>query len=103
MPENHPNELVGETAKIEWRSLEKFFAGGYTIEVQRPLDLIQIAQLFKDDNAETLKPIMDAGSVRPVPDAQALRWYEDNAFVWAVVLAPWVLVQDLAENDPDRN
>ena len=36
---------------------------------------------------------IDAGEVAPVSDQQALAWYEANEELWAVVAAPWVLVQ----------
>ena len=39
-------------------------------------------------------PIGD--EVTSVSDTQALAWYEDDALLWAVVAAPWVLVQDNA-------
>ena len=37
--------------------------------------------------------------VAPVSDQQALKWYEDDTIVWAVVVKPWILVQHKT-NDP---
>ena len=91
------SQLHGETAKIAWKELLKFFAGGYTIEVQRPNDLVGVAELFVQDQADKIKTLMDQGHVRPVPDDSAKKWLEQDATVWAVVLAPWVLVQEIQE------
>ncbi|VUD69006.1 hypothetical protein TDB9533_04369 [Thalassocella blandensis] len=90
-------KLLGETAKIHWKELLRFFAGGYTIEVQAPADLIEIAGLFVDDEAEQIKALMEQNTIRAVPDETAKRWLDQDAQVWAVVLAPWVLVQDISE------
>ena len=35
-----------------------------------------------------------SGVVAPVSEEQALRWFESGAILWAVVAAPWVLVQE---------
>ena len=40
---------------------------------------------------------MDNGSIAPVADAQAKEWIGNDATVWAVVVKPWVLVQDTKE------
>ena len=82
-----------ETAQIHWRELQRFFASGNAIAVDPSLDLTQVAAQIAADNAAQLKLWMDAGLVDAVKDTQALQWYESDALVWAVVIKPWVLVQ----------
>ena len=52
------------------------------------------------DNTAQFEAWIAGGEVAPVSDAQALAWYEADAELWAVVAAPWVLVQ--APQKPTR-
>ena len=83
-----------ETARITWPELERYFANGKVIHVATTLDLIEVATSIAEDNATAVKQWMEAQQVDVLSDATALQWVEqqpDN--LWAVVLAPWVLVQ----------
>lgn len=88
-----------ETAQINWHELQRFFASGNAIAVDASLDLTHVAAQIVADNAAQIKAWMDAGLVDAVKDEQAQHWYEKNALVWAVVIKPWVLVQQIAGND----
>ena len=87
-------KILGETARIDWQALLPHFARGAVIAVDPALDLVDVAECLQRDDAAQLKAWMDAGQVGQVSDAQALQWLEQQTRVWAVVLAPWVLVQD---------
>jgi hypothetical protein len=83
-----------ETARITWAELERYFASGKVIHVAANLDLIEVATSIAEDNAIAVKQWMTAQQVDVLSDATALQWVEqqpDN--LWAVVLAPWVVVQ----------
>ncbi|MBO0611937.1 DUF2288 domain-containing protein [Thiothrix fructosivorans] len=83
-----------ETARITWSELERYFASGKVIHVAATLDLIEVATSIAEDNAAAVKQWMEAQQVDVLNDATTLQWVEqqpDN--LWAVVLAPWVLVQ----------
>ena len=86
--------LHGETARIPWRELQRFFAGGVTVAVAPELDLVEVAVQLGLDNTTRFQQWIDGGGVTSVSDTQALAWYEEEAELWAVVAAPWVLVQD---------
>ncbi|WP_295405394.1 DUF2288 domain-containing protein [uncultured Thiocystis sp.] len=87
-------QLNQETARIPWRDLQRFFAQGKVIWVRDSLDLIEIALLIARDDARMIDAEMAQGSIVPVPDRQARHWFETNASLWAVVVKPWVLVQE---------
>jgi len=87
------SELLLETAQISWRELQRFFASGHAIAVDNSLDLIYVATQITADNADQIKVWMDAGLVDAVKDSQAQIWYEQDKLVWALVIKPWVLVQ----------
>jgi len=98
-PQNLSNKLNQETAQIHWHELQRFFASGNAIMVDAQLDLHDVAIQIAQDNAEQIKSWMAAGLIDAVKDTQAQQWYEQNTLLWAVVIKPWVLVQ----NKPTTN
>jgi hypothetical protein len=91
-------KLNFETGRMEWRALARHFARGVVIKVSADMDLVVVATaLARDDKASveqwlTLGRIAKAG----VEDAQA--WNDGQATFWAVVVAPWVLVQEIGSD-----
>ena len=86
-------KLTTETAKIEWRALQRFFAAGKAIAVAEHLDLVEVAFVISIDDRARLEQWTRSGEVGPVSDALARQWIDADATVWAVVVRPWVLVQ----------
>ncbi len=87
--------ILEETAKIPWKELQLFFASGKAVYVNKELDLINVATQIKNDNKSVVDKWMQENQVMPVPDEKAKIWYEEDATVWAVVVKPWVLVQEI--------
>ncbi|ACR13694.1 conserved hypothetical protein [Teredinibacter turnerae T7901] len=87
------DKLNLETARIHWREIERFFAAGKAIFVAPSLDLIAVATVLHEDNAAQLRTWMETSQVNAVTDDQAKEFAETDAELWALVLAPWVLVQ----------
>ena len=83
----------GETAKIAWHELQRFFARGATVAVAPELDLLEVAYQMSRDDKTRIARWMDEGRLAKVADEQALQWLEADALVWSVVVKPWVLVQ----------
>jgi len=88
-------KLVYETAKIEWRALQRFYAQGKVMQVASELDLVKVATAFSEDDIKQVDTWTKAGQVQAVEDTQALDWFESDALVWAVTVAPFVLVQSI--------
>ena len=86
--------LNGETAKIEWHQLQKHYASGSVIAISAGFDLINAAIALHQDDTAQIKQWLAQGLVAEVTDAQAQRWYDDNTLVWALVIPPFVLVQE---------
>ncbi len=84
-----------ETAKIAWQELERFFAAGSVIYVADDLALIDVAYALSQDDSERFKTWMAEGKVEHISDQQAIKWHEEKASVWSVVVRPWVLVQEI--------
>jgi hypothetical protein len=83
-----------ETAMIPWRGLQKFFAAGNVYEVSSGLDLTEVALRFSRDDSEYAQALISEEKVMTVSDDKALRWYEKDIQLWAVVVKPFVLVQE---------
>ena len=87
-------EYLSQTARIPWRDLQTYYAGGSVVYVAAELDLVDVAVQLGLDNTAAFEQWIATGAVAPVSDEQALLWYESERELWAVVAAPWVLVQD---------
>jgi hypothetical protein len=106
MPDDRPAEpaqtepllakLNGEAARIPWAELQRFFARGVALRVSPGLDLIEIAAAIAQDRADLVQGSMASGGLAPVSDLEAKRWLDCESRPWAIVVKPWVLVQEPA-------
>ena len=95
--ENHLlfHKLNQETAKINWTELQRHFARGVVIVVESGLDLVKTAEQISKDQNESIKSLLDAGKIFRATDEKAIQWNNHNQEFWAIVIAPWVLVQEI--------
>jgi len=84
-----------ETAKMDWKDLQKFFAQGNLVLVDASLDLMEVAEVVAEDNAVVLKKWMKSGLVGEVTDAQAKYFFAHEAVFWTTVVKPFILIQKL--------
>lgn len=87
-------EYLGQTARIPWVELQPHYARGAVIVVTDRCNLIEVAVQLALDNTALFQSWIEAGDIAGVSDEQALAWFENKAALWAVVAAPWVLVQE---------
>lgn len=87
--------LNSETAKIGWVDLQKHYATGNVMGVSSRADLIQVAEAFHKDDREKVESWLSDNTLFEVNDQQALDWYNNNTEHWAVVIPPFVLVQEV--------
>lgn len=87
-------ELNAQTARISWAELERHFARGTVIWVAPDLDLVEVAVLMVRDTKVVIAQLMESGKLGQLRDEQAGDWAGREADLWAVVAAPWVLVQE---------
>lgn len=87
-----------ETARIAWPELERHFASGKVILVAPELDLVQVATCIVKDDGQQVQSWIKAQQVGQLNDDIAKRWVKEQPEdLWAVVVAPWVLVQERPE------
>ena len=73
--------------------LQPHFARGAAVYVAPDLDLIAVARHVAEDEAAPLKQWMEQGKFGAISDDMARTFLADKQEMWAVVVAPWVLVQ----------
>ena len=87
-------KINSETAKIPWSELQRFFAAGKVMWIESGLDLVDVAYALEQDEIEQVEQWTEASQLAPVSDEQARLWVSADASLWAVVIKPWVLVQE---------
>ncbi|WP_339844812.1 DUF2288 domain-containing protein [uncultured Halopseudomonas sp.] len=96
-PDESYAAILGATSQIEWKALERHFAAGSLLSVSRELDLVEVAGAFTRDDTEQVRHWMEAKQLGPASDEEAADWSVRNPdTLWAVVIRPWVLVQERA-------
>ena len=89
-------KLLGETASITWKELEPFFAKGALLWVDPGLDLIEAAQAMAENQAEKVAAWLAEEKVAKVSATRAVDLVERDPQLWAVVVSPWIMVQERA-------
>lgn len=95
-PENDPelrSKINRETARLAWSELLKYFASGNMVCVANELDLVDVAMRVSHDDKASIAAWMGAGQVAKVSDEQAQAWLAADTALWAVVVSPFILVQ----------
>ena len=89
-------KLNAETGKLVWKELERHFARGVVIRVSPGLDLVEVALAMARDDKAAVEDWLRRDRIARVGNDEALAWSQGNAVFWAVVAAPWVLIQEVA-------
>ena len=64
--------------------------------VDERLDLIEVARAVAENEASRVSAWLAASQLEKISEARAIELVERDPTLWAVVVAPWVLVQDRA-------
>ncbi|MDP1534770.1 MAG: DUF2288 domain-containing protein [Rubrivivax sp.] len=86
-----------ETAQLAWPELERHFARGSLIKVASGTDLVDTALHVAENNAATVQEWLANGRIARAELRDAEDWHARQPMFWAVVVAPWVLVQEVAK------
>jgi hypothetical protein len=88
-------KLNTETGQLPWKELERHFARGVVIKVQRGLDLVDVAARIAQDDKAVVERWLTEGRIARASADDAADWNQRQPRFWAVVTAPWVLVQEV--------
>ena len=95
-PESTPvkQKLHEETALIAWKELQRFFAQGVVMWVDRDCDLVEIGTFIAEDQTDEIEALMASSKFVAVSNEQAKKWFANDISLWSLVVAPFVLVQE---------
>ncbi len=88
-------KLNAETGRLSWPELQRHFARGSVISVAPGMDLVEVALAIARDDQAAIAAWLAASQIKRAGSDDALDWHERDARFWAVVTAPWVLVQEM--------
>lgn len=95
--------INAQTAKISWQELQRPFAHGDLICVSQELDLVEVACAMIKDEQQQFNAWQKSNQLNKASDEDALRWQENQNQFWAVVVKPWVLVQEIHVQGESNN
>ena len=90
-------KLLGETARITWEELQPFFARGALLWVAGEVDLVAVALAVAEDDQASVAAWLGSGHLARLEEDRAENLLARDPELWAVVVAPWVLVQERGE------
>lgn len=90
--------LLAETAEISWQELQPFFARGALLWVSASLDLIEAAQAMVENRQDQVATWLADERLAKVEVERAQDLLNRDPALWAVVVAPWVLIQERPVN-----
>jgi len=96
-PELLRAKLNAETGKLSWPELERHFARGVLIRLAADLDLVEVALAMARDDKRLVQDWLASGKLAHATSADAQTWHARQSRFWAVVAAPWVLVQEVSD------
>jgi len=88
--------LNSETGKLEWAELQRHFARGVVVVATPGVDLVEVAARMSVDDSEQISEWLAQGKIHRADEEDARRWVDSDPLFWAVVVAPWVVVQEIA-------
>lgn len=91
--------LNAQAGKINWSELARHFARGVVVCVGSNEDLLEVAAMMIEDDAGRLDELLQADKLHRALDKDAIGWQQRQSDFWAVVVAPWVLVQEIQGGD----
>jgi len=84
-----------ESGKLSWEELQVHFARGAVVVIHSELDLIDISTKFVNDDKPAIEVWMNTNKIARATDDNAKQWLKNKTDFWAVVVPPWVLVQEI--------
>lgn len=93
--------LNAQTGRVAWAELQRHFARGVVLNVAPGMDLVEVAARVVEDDRASVEDWMQAGRLAKASMDDARRWERDQCRFWAVVAAPWVLVQECAAEEDE--
>ncbi len=86
-------KLNGETAIVAWQEIERFFAKGNLLLVEKGVDLINCAADMSMDNGAEIGKLINEEKIQAMPVEFVKANCKPDTEFWTVVVAPYILAQ----------
>lgn len=86
-----------ESGKCGWKEIQVQFARGMVVVIDPSLDLIDVSEKFVKDDKDSIEKWMNDTKIWRSTDEDAKAWVDSDPTFWAVVVPPWVLVQNILD------
>jgi len=92
-------KLNTQTGKVSWPDIQRHFARGVVLVVDCQADLLNIAADIVRDNHAVVEDFLANEDLKKASIEDARSWQENDPLFWAVVVAPWLLIQEIQEKN----
>jgi len=86
-------KLNQETAILNWKELEVYFAQGKLLTVDPSCDLIEVASKISDNDAKQLEALINKNLIQFATPNWIKENCKDETQLWTVVIAPYIVCQ----------
>ncbi len=93
-----PEEKIAKyTGEVNWKYLRPHYESGALLWVDPSLTLAQVADALSADDTETVTNWLGNGDLVKIGELHAMQWEESDELFTAVVITPFVLMQQRSE------
>ena len=93
------DELNRQTGQIRWQELQPHYARGSVVVAEPGLDLLTAAAALAEDDRERVAAWLESQLLHRASENEARIWAVENPLFWAVVVAPWVVIQEIGPDE----
>ncbi len=94
-------KLEKYTGEICWEYLRPHYAHGALVWVDSSLSLTEVGRAFSEDDTEQVSLWRRSGDILLPSDLHAKYWSEAQSRFLALVVSPFVLIQDIPSGEED--
>ena len=91
------DRLEKYTGEVDWPYLKKHYQSGALIYVDPALNITEVGRAIAEDDTETIKTWKKSGDIIQPSAPHAAYWEESGDTFLALVVSPFVLMQQVAE------
>ncbi|MBV1910245.1 MAG: DUF2288 domain-containing protein [Kangiellaceae bacterium] len=82
-----------ETATVEWKDLQVFFAQGKLLVVEPEADLLEVASSIAENNIGLLEKMIEEHKIAFATANWVNANCQEQTLLWTVVVSPYVVTQ----------
>lgn len=93
-----PEKLEKYTGVVDWEYLKPHFQAGALLYVDKSLNITEVGQALTDDDKDAVAGWLKSGDLVKPSEPHATWWQENPQEFTALVVSPFVLMQEVASD-----